>query len=143
MTAIEAASPKLGGASVESRRCRFKEEFGTENAIGTSSNGYTKQVKHAKYAEEIYENQFTTTSPMRERTTVRAATPKKIKTKSSKKVSRNCGPNLDFAYRNMYTTATGIGSVGSSPASVGKRRGGRDGFGAPSVASAHVGCVVM
>lgn len=143
ITATEAASPELNGASVASRRYRFKEEFGTENAIAASSTGYPQSSKRVKDVDAFYENPFVTTTPVHERTPVRAAEQTKVKTKSSKKVARNCGPNLDFAYRNVYTAATGIGNVGSSAVSGRKGKGGRDGFEAPHVASAHVGCAVM
>ncbi|MCJ1243981.1 hypothetical protein MMC30_001178 [Trapelia coarctata] len=155
VTATEAASPKSINSSVASRRYKFKEEFGTENAVAASANVYTTPAKHVERIDPI--NAYTTpvehTNPVNpvyghqsvapphshERTTGRAA--KQKKTKARKKTSRSCAPNLDFAYRNVCTAATGIGNV-ASPASA-KGKGGRDIFEGPNVATAHVGCVVM
>jgi len=100
-----------------------------------------KQVEHDDHLDSTYDLHSTAPPHTHKRTTVRAVKPKKTKTRS-KKTTRSCAPNLDFAYRNVYTAATGIGDVNvASPASgMGK---GRDGFEGPNVATAHVGCVVM
>ena len=138
MTATEAASPKSTNASVASRRYKFKEEFGTENSVVAPVDGYEKQSKQAKYVGLGGQHQGIAKPAAHERTTGHAA--KKEKTKARKKTSCNCAPNLDFAYRNVYASTAGIGGVGS-PSAAGKGR--RDIFAGPTIASAHVGCVVM
>ena len=154
VTATEAtsptASPKSTSASVASRRYKFKEEFGTEDAIGASAIVHGKQAEHAACANQhtkhagvvdaVHDHYSIVPSHSHERTAVHAV--KKTKTKAHKKTSRSCAPNLDFAYRNVYTAATGIGNA-TAPSASGKGKGVRDVFEGPNLATAQVGCVVM